>query len=353
MILTCNIIMHNMQQQSNELKKPPFPKACIILMALFVTAFCVYGVSLLFAVSFGPSTLSLDGTSFIQQIQEEAVTIIARINTAGLNSVTFIESFDTELIPIDFYAGNCEDEFINSENIHIISRSMLPSPGSSIDERYILNGSMLTILTNFQIRNISFQIDCFATLVVFDDVTQYLEFLDVGTWTQSYVDFCIRNNTSTHNFTVTESSFYYTGLSIPLPSTIVGSVENTIIGTVYEYSIARFMSGCSISASSSTSCSFQLSSLNLQGVSQLCVLGVVTPSLDAVVREAKINYSTEGSKALRNAGTLTPLIVIGLFFIVLTIIVLVCASRLYYVQHVRNKIHPGAIRHNKIHSGAN
>ena len=196
----------------------------------------------------------------------------------------------------------------------------------------MLNGSTLNFSIDIQS---SSPLDCIGTLVVFDNVTQYFGFIDSGTWTQSYIQFCIRNNTSVYNLIANQSSYYYTGLLFKNPSTVVDKIEFGIVGTVYLYDTDRFMLACSILSTSTTSCTFQLSDLDVQGLDELCVLGSI-PSLtisSVPIRNVLINYSTESIESqLYPLYFFIPfLAIVGLFILlfILLFIITICALAIF------------------------
>ena len=248
--------------------------------------------SALFIVSFDSflvyDAYSRIGSTTIQQ-EQEAVLFIGEVYISYTSSVTFSERIETELVPISFYAGNCTDKLIVKEiDLH---SNFSPVSANRLDERYLLNGSNLTFTIG--ITNSNSTIDCVATLVIFDNYTQYTEFIDFGTWTQSYIEFCIRSDTSMHNLIAQNSAYYYSGLYVTVPSSIT-DVDYSIVGNIYQYNVPGFMFGCSISSALNTTCTFQLSDLDVEGLDKLCVLGSI-PSINnaTMARKATIGFSTK------------------------------------------------------------
>ena len=241
----------------------------------------------------GYNMYSIIGSTAIQQVQE-VVLFIGEVNISETSSVKFSERIETELVPIGFYAGNCTDKLIVKEiDLH---SNFSPVTANRLDERYMLNGSNLTFTIG--IKNSNSSIDCVATLVIFDNYTQYTEFIDFGTWTQPYVEFCIHSNTSMHSLIAQNSSYYYSGLYVTVTSSIT-DVDYSIVGTIYQYNVTGFMFGCSISSEDFAmytyiSCTFELSDLDVQGLTELCILGSVPPINNATMaRKATIEFSTE------------------------------------------------------------
>lgn len=134
------------------------------------------------------------------------------------------------------------------------------------------------------------------------------------------------HRSSMYEFTAHFTSYYYTGLYLALPSSVAHRIDYEIIGTVYQYAINRLLFGCFYSSANS-SCTFQISDLNTQGLSKACIIGSVPATNDSVIRSATIYYSSEG---IGNQYIPLYFFIPFIAFIIFSLIVL-CSSVLYYV----------------------
>ena len=263
----------------------------------------------------------------VQQVQE-AVIFIGKVNISETVSIRFSQHIQTELVPIGFYAGNCTDKLIVKEiDLH---SNFSPVTANRLDERYMLNGSNLTFTIG--IKNSNSSIDCVATLVIFDNYTQYMEFIDFATWTQSYIEFCVHSNTSRYDLIAQNSSYYYSGLFVTVPSSIT-DVDYSVVGTIYQYNVTEFMFGCSILSALNTTCTFQLSDLDVEGLTELCVLGSVPPIKNTtMVRKATVTIDFEVSTGSHSSIDAISIVSVTCLVLLILLTLLVVMLTIFYIR---------------------
>ena len=227
------------------------------------------------------------------QIEEPSSPFIARINSTSnypyqvdILTVSFSETADHQIIPVEFYVGDCAN--IAFENKTISKHgTYVSSLRGSIYEQYIPFETSVLVILQFQSRMSIFnESNCPASLLVFDSIGEYNFFLtsDMSTLPlNSSAEYCIQDRNFSTYITLSGNSYYYFGINVLNQMLLGTQIKYQIFGTARQFSTDTFELGCSIpNTTQSTTCGIDLVTLGISTRdTKLCILGFVPPRLDS------------------------------------------------------------------------
>ena len=194
----------------------------ITLGACFCSCCCCFIVSLILGICGAVlyDRYLLVGTTDVVQIHRQSVPLIA-IQDPSTNFVRLSEISGTDLVTIIFYklsdcsssAAFMDVEFNEMVNVSFSSPTI---KSKAVTELYLAENTTLTvnITTNVPSTN-----SCFIALVVFDDFTNYLNFISSSSLDNYYFMDCIANEKSrTKILMFNRPSYYYIGVYTDFPT---------------------------------------------------------------------------------------------------------------------------------------
>ena len=227
-----------------------------------------------------------EGSVHIAQLIQPSILPIALIGPNVLQ-LTLTEIPNTQIIPIYFNISNCDD--IRKENSTIYEEGILtPEENTPIYELYTQYNTSLRL--KIQLSADYNSSECPVVLVVFDDVKEYESFLHNGSWTFTYMEYCIKNDNFSISIILAANSYYFFGVHFEANTHVIGNITYRINGWKEENSTSSFTSLCSITSTATTAaCNYNFDSF--VNTPELCIIGVV-PKRNAsdVVRKAEIQY---------------------------------------------------------------
>ena len=230
-----------------------------------------------------------EGSVQIAQLIQPSMLPIALIGPNVLQ-LTITEIPNAQVIPIYFNISNCDA--IRKENSTIYEEGILtPEENTPIYELYAQYNVSLMLKIQLSADYNSSDLECPVVLVVFDDVKEYESFLHNGSWTFTYIEYCIKTDNFSISIILAGNSYYFFGVHFEANSHVIGNIAYIINGRNEENSTSSFTSLCSITSTATTAaCNHSFDSF--VDTPDLCIVGVV-PKRNAsdVVRKAEIQYS--------------------------------------------------------------
>ncbi len=264
------------ERSSQRFSRPLFFGGILYFAVLFV---------LLMYITTNPPVY--EGSVHIAQLIQPSILPIALIGPDVLQ-LTLTEIPNTQIIPIYFNISNCDD--IRKENSTIYEEGILtPEENTPIYELYAQYN--VSLMLKFQLSADYNSSECPVVLVVFNDVKEYESFLHNGSWTFTYMEYCIKNDNFSISIILAANSYYFFGVHFEANTHVIGNITYRINGWKEENSTSSFTSLCSITSTAITAaCNHNFGSF--VSTPDLCIVGVV-PKRNAsdVVRKAEIQYS--------------------------------------------------------------
>ncbi len=252
-----------------------------------------------------------EGSVHIAQLIQPSILPIALIGPNVLQ-LTLTEIPNTQIIPIYFNISNCDD--IRKENTTIYEEGILtPEENTPIYELYTQYNVSLRLQIQLLADYNSSDQECPVVLVVFNDVREYESFLHNGSWTFTYMEYCIKNDNFSISIILAANSYYFFGVHFEANSHIISNITYRINGWKEENSTSSFTSHCSITSTATTAaCNYNFDSF--VNTLELCIVGVV-PKRNAsdVVRKAELQYSYSTFSSI---NVLVAWLILIMFFLV-------------------------------------
>ncbi len=235
-------------------------------------------------VFIGQESKRFSGSVHIIHLIQQSVLPIARVGP-NVKQLTITEITNTHIIPIHFNISNCDDT--RKENATIYEEGVLiPEKNTPIYELYAQYDISLRLQILFSADyNIS---ECPVVLVVFDNVDEYKSFFYNGTWTFTYMEYCIKKDNISISISLTKNSYYFIGVHIEDDLKVMHSISYRINSWKKENVTSSFTSLCSIT--STTVCNHSFT--QIPNTPELCIIGIVPKrNYNNELREAEILYS--------------------------------------------------------------
>ncbi len=234
---------------------------------------------------------SLVSTTNVAKIHRQSVPLIGILDNPSTSDVYRFS--EPDLVPIAFYTlRDCssDDSFMDVE----INETMTVNFSSSTDkskavtELYLLGNTTLTLDITTDVILTYATNHCIAFVLVYDDLSNYINFISNHSGKNFYHKECIVNEDSqTINITFNKPSYYYIGVYTDIP-TEATTFTLHFLGTYLQYDISNENAVCSIASINELSCKF---SLNTNSWSQeICIVGSVSPSTR--IKGTTVNFYT-------------------------------------------------------------
>ena len=253
-------------------------------MMIISCCFCCFCTFLILLGVFGGifyNNRSFTSTTSISLIQNPSLPLIGTINDiSGKDSVRFVQSVGTDIVPVSFYAlsiSNClsGNSFVSipiNETIRLGFGS-LNGNSKEVTEWYMLNGSNINMNVDIETISDTASVNCLAKVIIFDDYFSFILFISEGIWYEKYSEVCITEKTSSINWIFNKNSYFYFGIYTDIP-TEIKTVTLYYFSTYHQYDLSNAVMGCSISVTQTT-CDVQLSEINVNSQS-ICFVGSVS-----------------------------------------------------------------------------
>ncbi|XP_064398903.1 uncharacterized protein LOC135345408 isoform X2 [Halichondria panicea] len=278
----------------------------------FFTGILAFAAVFVFLMYITTNPPVYEGSLHIAQLLQPSILPIALVRPDVLH-LTLTEIPNAQIIPIYFNISNCDD--IRKENSTIYEEGILtPEENTPIYELYTEYIASLRLQIQLSADYNSSDLECPFVLVVFDDVKEYESFLHNGSWTFTYMEYCIKTDNFSISIILAANSYYFFGVHFEAISHIMGNITYRINGWKEENSTSSFTSLCSITSTATTAaCNYNFDSF--VNTPELCIIGVVSKrNASDVVRKAEIQYSYSSSFSSKNSLPLW-LILITLFLV--------------------------------------
>ena len=281
---------------------------------------------------------SLVGTASVALIHRQSIPLIA-IHDLSTRFFRLTEISSTDLVPITFYELSDCSSFIDVEIDEIVTVSF-DSPtdkSKAVTELYMLGNTTISIDITTEVLPQYPPDSCFTGLVVFDDLSNYLDFISTSSLVNNYYYLeCIANeNSQTKSITFDKPSYYYIGVFTNIP-TEVTTYTSHFLGTYLQYDISNRKALCTINSHDALRC--DLFSLDTNSFSQVCIVGSVRPTDPLFgIRLATIGYYTSDySDEEIDTFFFIPLICMVSVFLV-CVAICICASLISCIRRHRSK----------------
>ncbi len=281
---------------------------------------------------------SLVGTAGVALIHRQSIPLIA-IHDLSTRFFRFSEISSTDLVPITFYELSDCSSFIDVEIDEIVTVSF-DSPtdkSKAVTELYMLGNTTISIDITTEVLPQYPPDSCFTGLVVFDDLSNYLDFISTSSLVNNYYYLeCIANeNSQTKSITFNKTSYYYIGVFTNIPAEVT-TYTSHFLGTYLQYDISNRKALCTINSHDVLRC--DLFSLDTNSFSHICIVGSVRPTDPLFgIRLATIGYYTaDNSDKEIDTYFFIPLICMGSVFLVCAAIY-VCDSLISCIRRHRSK----------------
>ncbi len=261
---------------------------------------------------------SLTGPVSVAQIHRQSVPLFGTVDLSNVDSVKLTETRGPDFIPTSFYAGHCS--FIDVEINETVIVNFGPTDKSkAVTEFYLARNTTISLDITTEV--LPSTNSCIAFLLVYDNFSNYINFISNSSGENFYYKECIVNETfQAKNLTFDKPSYYYIGVYTDIPAEVT-TFSLHFLGTYLQYDISNRSAGCSIPTLDTLSCKF---SPNTNSMSQkICIVGFVPPTITSLgIKGSTVNFYTAAvSDTKINTYFFLPLIIyiVFIFGIVISI----------------------------------
>ena len=274
-------------------------------------------------------------TSFTTNENENATTILVYNRFSEFTFFQFEKLTNGTQTPVTFFATNCDNGTASLNIDETLSLDILTLP-RIIFSKYLLVGSKLTVTITFtEVSNSN------VRYLVFDDISQALEFSQTSTWNKTYTEISELHSPFNYTLLVNRTSFYY--IVIYGLMEFDGMINLTVQGIVIQYNVQYSMDEACTIDKTENNCSFSVQENRYSENSSLCLF-VSHPSANFSNHKLTVHsFYVTGSRTVTNVtfwvviGFLAFMVVLAIICVIIVISALIHKCKQRYSDYVINK----------------